>query len=97
MGTLGCIDDMLRRDKENRELRKIGRERMKDTRNRLVGLHNSYDINPGISPEELEKIKLQTREKEEMERKYILKTRLLFIGIALIIILLIWIGFSLFL
>ena len=27
MGTLGCINDMLRRDKENRELRKRGRER----------------------------------------------------------------------
>lgn len=23
MGTLGCINDMLRRDKENRELRKL--------------------------------------------------------------------------
>lgn len=97
MGTLGCIDDMLRRDKENRELRKIGRERMKDTRNRLTSLQDSHGINPEISTEELEKIKLQIREKEEMERKYILKTRLLFIGIALIIILLIWIGFSLFL
>ena len=32
MGTLGCINDMLRRDKENRELRKRGRERMHETR-----------------------------------------------------------------
>ena len=29
MGTLGCINDMQRRDKENRELRKLGRERIK--------------------------------------------------------------------
>ena len=28
MGTLGCINDMLRRDKENRELRKRNRERI---------------------------------------------------------------------
>ena len=27
MGTLGCINDMMRRDKENRELRKAGKER----------------------------------------------------------------------
>ena len=37
MGTLGCINDMLRRDKENRELRKRGRERMlKHGRNFLI-------------------------------------------------------------
>ena len=32
MGTLGCINDMQRRDKENRELRKLGRERIKETK-----------------------------------------------------------------
>lgn len=30
MGTLGCINDMLQRDKENRELRKLNRDRMKE-------------------------------------------------------------------
>ena len=34
MGTLGCINDMLQRDKENRELRKLSKERLKETRNR---------------------------------------------------------------
>lgn len=36
MGTLGCVSDMLQRDKENRALRKIGREWMKETRRRLL-------------------------------------------------------------
>lgn len=36
MGTLGCINDMMRRDKENRELRNRNRERINDTRNRLI-------------------------------------------------------------
>ena len=31
MGTLGCINDMLQRDKENRELRKLSKERLKET------------------------------------------------------------------
>ncbi|WP_294454139.1 hypothetical protein [uncultured Bacteroides sp.] len=31
MGTLGCINNMMRRDKENRELRNRNRERMKET------------------------------------------------------------------
>lgn len=30
MGTLGCINDMLQRDKENRELRKLNRDRIKE-------------------------------------------------------------------
>ncbi len=39
MGTLGCINDMMRRDKENRELRKAGKERLNETRNRLIDLN----------------------------------------------------------
>ena len=39
MGTLGCINDMMRRDKENRELRKAGKERLNEIRNRLVDLN----------------------------------------------------------
>ena len=35
MGTLGCINDMLQRDKENRELRKLNKERMKEHINTL--------------------------------------------------------------
>lgn len=39
MGTLGCINDMLQRDKENRELRKLNKERMKE--------HHKYLVNKG--------------------------------------------------
>lgn len=39
MGTLGCINDMMRRDKENRELRRAGKERLNETRNRLIDLN----------------------------------------------------------
>lgn len=35
MGTLGYINDMMRRDKENRELRKLNRDRIKNTLNIL--------------------------------------------------------------
>ena len=41
MGTLGCINDMLQRDKENRELRKLSKERLKETRNRLMKIGSS--------------------------------------------------------
>ena len=48
MGTLGCINDMLQRDKENRELRKLSKERLKETRNRLMksGAVPNYPIHP---------------------------------------------------
>ena len=39
MGTLGCINDMLQRDKENRELRKLNRDRIKEHQKYLVKKH----------------------------------------------------------
>ena len=52
MGTLGCINDMQRRDKENRELRKLGRERIKETRTRLSKIGKGTKL-PEISAEEV--------------------------------------------
>ena len=43
MGTLGCINDMLQRDKENRELRKRNRERLTDTYHRLLDSEKNTD------------------------------------------------------
>ena len=65
MGTLGCVSDMLQRDKENRALRKIGRERMKETRRLLLEVSASSHL----SLEQLEDIRKNTLEKEELERK----------------------------
>lgn len=62
MGTLGCIHDMMRRDKENRELRQRDRERMKETRRRMTECRHT-EIPPTLSVEKLEKIKKQTQEK----------------------------------
>lgn len=59
------MSDMLQRDKENRALRKIGRERMKETRRRLLEVSASSHL----SLEQLEDIRKNTLEKEELERK----------------------------
>ena len=48
MGTLGCIHDMMRRDKENRELRRRNRERMKETRRRMTECRHT-EIPPTLS------------------------------------------------
>ncbi|MDE5760903.1 MAG: hypothetical protein K2I11_08150, partial [Bacteroides sp.] len=68
MGTLGCVNDMLQRDKENRALRKIGRERMKETRRRLLETRASSPSSR-FSLEQLEDIRKNALEKEELERK----------------------------
>ena len=64
MGTLGCINDMLQRDKENRELRKLSKERLKETRNRLMKIGSSTKL-PDTSVEEMKEI----RKKDYRERK----------------------------
>lgn len=68
MGTLGCVNDMLQRDKENRALRKIGRERMKETRRRLLETR-AFSPSSRFSLEQLEDIRKKTLEKEKLERK----------------------------
>ena len=80
MGTLGCINDMMRRDKENRELRRASRERLNETRNRS-------ECN--VSYEQLEHIAHETREWEEKERNSFLKGKLVFITLLAGIVLLI--------
>lgn len=87
MGTLGCIHDMMRRDKENRELRQRCRERMKETRLRM-GECRHTEIPPTLSVEKLEKIKKQTQEKEQADRKQTFRITLYVGLIALFLILL---------
>ena len=75
MGTLGCINDMMRRDKENRELRKAGKERLNETRNRLIDL-NKKGHSSHLSLEQLEEIRIKTQEKEEAETHQLFKIKL---------------------
>ena len=66
MGTLGCINDMMSRDKENRELRNRNRERMNDTRDRLIEVGKGREL-PDVSAEEIEYIRKNTVEKEKAD------------------------------
>lgn len=89
MGTLGCINDMMQRDKENRELRKVGKKRMSETHGRLLGLigkRRSSDI----SPEKLEQIQAETEVRTAWERKSYFRGKLIFITIVAVVSLLIW-------
>lgn len=90
MGTLGCINDMMRRDKENRELRKLNRDRIKERHKYLV--ENGKKVNfSHISVEMLEEIRKNTLEKEKLDNIKTLKAKLLIFVIALLLFLLCWI------
>lgn len=77
MGTLGCINDMLRRDKENRELRKLNRERMREHHKFLVEKGGDVDLS-NISLEKIEEIRRNTVEKELLDKKHQSKVLMIF-------------------
>lgn len=86
MGTLGCIHDMMRRDKENRELRRHNRERMKETRRRMTECRHR-EIPPTLSVEKLEEIKKQTQEKEQTDQNRAFRIKLI-VGLVMLVLLL---------
>lgn len=89
MGILGCINDMMRRDKENRELRKRNKERLHETRNRLLKVKKGKDIS-NLTIEHFEKIRKNTEEKEKLDRNKLVQITFLFFLLGVIAILILW-------
>lgn len=89
MGTLGCINDMMRRDKENRELRKLNRDRIKEHQKYLVEKGKGLDLS-NISAEKLDEIRKKTLEKEELDKANTFKIKLIILISALFVFLLCW-------
>lgn len=87
MGTLGCINDMMRRDKENRELRNRNRERMKETRDRLIEVGKGRGL-PDVSAEEIEHIRKNTEEKEKADSDKLFRLKLKFAVVVGVLLLL---------
>ena len=78
MGTLGCINDMLRRDKENRELRKRSKERLSETHNRLLHTARKSD-RAGVSFERLHRVTRQSKVREELSYQGACRRRRIFL------------------
>lgn len=95
MGTLGCINDMLRRDKENRELRKRSRERMQETRKELLDTRK-MQANLQLSAEEIDSIRGKIVEKEEHDKNQAFKVKVKMVVLCLCLFLLLYLVFSLF-
>lgn len=95
MGTLGCINDMLRRDMENRELRKHSRERMQETRKKLLDTRK-MQANLQLSAEEIDSIRGKIVEKEEHDKNQAFKVKVEMVVLCLCLFLLLYLVFSLF-
>ena len=89
MGTLGCINDMMRRDKENRDLRKRNRERINETRDRLIKVGKGVNISK-ISIEQMEEIRKKTIEKEKLDNKKLFRFMLLFLLFGILAVFILW-------
>lgn len=94
MGTLGCINDMMSRDKENRELRNRNRERMNDTRDRLIEVGKGRGL-PDVSAEEIEHIRKNTVEKEKADSDKLFRLKLKFAVVVGVLLLLCYFAYVL--
>lgn len=90
MGTLGCIYDMMQRDKENRELQKAGKKRMNETRDSLLKLTERHRPSSGVSLEQLEQIHAETKARRKWEQQSFFHGKLMFILIVAIVLLAVW-------
>ena len=88
MSFSGFVFDMIRRNKENRDLLTLRRERMKDLQGKMY--RKGTLQNPNVTLEELEKIEKSTREKEKAETQYYLRATLIFLTVTAILALILW-------
>jgi len=88
MSFAGHVFDMIQRDKQNREMLKYRRNRMKDNRLKACAKKTSSP-NTTISSEALERIIKNKKERELDEERHFLLAQILFLGIVVIVLLLI--------
>ena len=86
MGTLGCINDMLQRDKENRALRKLSRGRMREHYKYLVKRKGPERAD--VTIEEIEEIRRNTTEKELSDKEHLFRAKTILAACALVLLLL---------
>lgn len=88
MSFAGHVFDMIRRNKENREMLNQLRGRTKDA-------HKNYkSCVPIITVEEFERINMQLKEREQEERRYAFRIKLLAFAVALALLLFILVFFG---
>ena len=89
MSFAGHVLDMIQRDKQNREMMKYRRNRMKENKHKVYAKKTS-SFNTNISSEELESIIKNKKERELDEERHFLFSKILLLGIVVIVLLLIF-------
>lgn len=92
MSFAGHVYDMIRRNKEDREALKRFRNRSRDMRERYMDGKSSL---PDISAEEFEEIDRQVKEREQGEKNYFFRAKLVILCFAVGVLLLVWLISSL--
>lgn len=95
MSFAGHVYDMIRRNKENRELLELRRERYKDTRKKMSENSSHSDL-PPVTSEEFGRVSRESKEKRENEQKYALQMKILFLSIGFLTLVLIGVLIKLF-
>ena len=90
MSFAGHVFDMIRRNKEDREMLRQLRDRGKDTRAKYASQL------PDISAEEFDRINRQVKEREQDEQKYFSQITYVILLAALAAFVLLWIIFKVF-
>lgn len=85
MSFAGHVFDMIRRNKEDREMLRQLRDRGKDTRAKYASQL------PDISVEEFDRINRQVKEREQDEQKHFLQIKYVILLAALAAFILLWI------
>ena len=85
MSFAGHVFDMIRRNKEDREMLRQLRDREKDTRAKYASQL------PDISAEEFDRINRQVKEREQDEQKYFLQIKYVILLASLAAFILLWI------
>ncbi len=92
MSFAGHVYDMIRRNKEDREALKRLRNRSRDMRERYM---DGKSLLPDISAEEFEEIDRQVKEREQGEKNYFFRAKLVMLCFAVGVLLLVWLISSL--
>ncbi len=87
MSFAGHVFDMIRRDKENRQLKELRRERRKESRDKLSA--GRLTVNNNMSYEEYMEIDRQLKEEELLTRGYRYRCALIISGILIFLVILI--------
>lgn len=91
MSFAGHVYDMIRRNKENREMLELRRDRHKERLKKMTADTSSADL-PDLTPAEWERIHRGWKKRREQEQTYALGMKILYLGIGILAILLVWLG-----